>query len=103
MGAMGATCARLACAVALAGCSAELDAGSDVPHGLLPIDERSAIVLVNDGARDNWQGEYAALLAASGQVRLVGLVVNAGEEHPSLDVNLSGYQDMIAAARDSGL
>ncbi len=27
-----ATCARLACAVALAGCNAELDAGSDVPR-----------------------------------------------------------------------
>jgi hypothetical protein len=105
--ATGATGARLACALALAlalaGCSAELDAGSDVPHGLLPIDERSAIVLVNDGARDNWQGEYAALLASSGQARWVGLVVNAGEEHPSLDVNLSGYRGMIAAARDSGL
>jgi len=98
-----ARAATLACAVALAGCRAEMDAGSDVPHGLLPIDERSAVVVVNDGARDNWQGEYAALLAASGQFRFVGLVVNSNAEYPSIDVNVTGYRQMIAAARDSGL
>lgn len=98
-----ALAATLACTCALAGCRAELDAGSDIPHGLLPIDERSAVVVVNDGARDNWQGEYAALLGGSGQFRFVGLVVNATTEYPSVDTNVTGYRQIIAAARDSGL
>ncbi|HXK18469.1 MAG TPA: hypothetical protein VNG33_11735, partial [Polyangiaceae bacterium] len=50
------------CVAGLFGCGANLDAGTDTPHGALPVDERSAIVVVNDGARDNWQGEYAVLL-----------------------------------------
>lgn len=98
-----ALAATLAFTGALAGCRAELDAGSDVPHGLLPVDERSAVVVVNDGARDNWQGEYAALLGGSGQFRFVGLVVNSSAEYPSVETNVSGYRQIIAAARDSGL
>ena len=87
----------------MAGCGGQLDAGYDVLHGPLPIDERSAIVLVNDGARDNWQGEYAAILAASARVRLVGLVVNSTTEYPSLETNVTGYRQMLTAARDSGM
>jgi len=98
-----ALAALLISTVALGGCRAEMDAGSDVPHGRLPIDNRSAVVVVNDGARDNWQGEYAALLAASGQFRFVGLVVNTNAEYPSLEANVTGYRQMIAAARESGL
>lgn len=90
-------------ALALAGCGGQLDAGSDSPHGLLPVDERSAVVVVNDGARDNWQGEYAALLASTGQLRFVGLVVNAAGEYPSIDSNVTGYRQMLSAARDSGM
>ncbi|HVY32223.1 MAG TPA: hypothetical protein VHB79_37055 [Polyangiaceae bacterium] len=90
-------------AMVQAACSGQLDAGYDVPHGALPVDERSAMVVVNDGARDNWQGEYAALLAATTPLRLVGIVVNATFEYPSLETNLAGYTDLIAAARDSGL
>jgi hypothetical protein len=90
-------------ALALAGCGGQLDAGSDVPHGSLPVDERSAVVVVNDGARDNWQGEYAALLASTGQLKLVGLVVNSTAEYPSLDTNVAGYREMLSAARDSGM
>jgi len=89
--------------LALLGCSGQLDAGADVPHGLLPVDERSAVVVVNDGARDNWQGEYATILAATGQLQLVGLVVNSATEYPSLDTNVAGYRDMLSAARDSGM
>lgn len=84
-------------------CSGQLDAGYDVPHGSLPVDERSAMVVINDGARDNWQGEYAALLAASTPLRLVGIVVNATFEYPSLETNLSGFSDLVAAARESGM
>ncbi len=90
-------------ALAQVACSGELDAGYDVPHGPLPVDERSAMVVINDGARDNWQGEYAALLAASGRLELVAIVVNESYEYPSLDENLDGYRQMIAAARDSGM
>jgi len=89
--------------LALVGCGGELDAGSDVPHGLLPVDERSAVVVVNDGARDNWQGEYAAILAATGQLTFVGLVVNSTTEYPSLDTNVTGYRQMLLAARSSGM
>lgn len=100
------TCWRLAvvsCVFAVAGCSGQLDAGYDVPHGSLPVDERSAVVVVNDGSRDNWQGEYAAILAASGQIKLVGLVVNSTTEYPSLETNVTGYRQMLSAARDSGM
>lgn len=90
-------------ALALAGCGGQLDAGYDVPHGALPVDERSAVVVVNDGARDNWQGEYAALLASTGQLKLVGLVVNAAGEYPSIETNVSGYRQMLSAGRDSGM
>jgi len=84
-------------------CSGRLDAGSDVVRGPLPVDNRSATVVVNDGAMDNWQGEYAALFAASGQLKWVGLVVNSNTEYPSVDTNVNGFRDMIAAARDSGM
>jgi hypothetical protein len=79
-----------------------MDAGYDVPHGSLPVDERSATVLVNDGAFDNWQGEYAVVLAGSGQFRLAGLIVNASGEYPSLETNVTGYRQLVEAARASG-
>ena len=88
---------------ALSGCSAELDAGHDEPHGPLPVDERSAVVMINDGALDNWQGEDAALLDATGQIDLVGLVVNKNAEYPSLETNVDQYRQMLSAARDSGM
>ena len=59
------------------GCTQTLDAGSNRPHGRLPVDERNPIVLVNDGAHDNWQGEYAVLLANGGGPPLAGIIVNA--------------------------
>jgi hypothetical protein len=95
--------ARLSIALALTGCGGQLDAGFDVPHGPLPVDERSAVVVLNDGARDNWQGEYAAILAASGQLRFVGLVVNSTNEYPSVETNVTGYREMINAGRESGM
>lgn len=97
------TTTTLCSALALAGCGGQLDAGFDVPHGALPVDERSAVVVVNDGARDNWQGEYAAILAASGRMKLVGLVVNSTGEYPSIETNVTGYRQMIRAARESGM
>jgi hypothetical protein len=90
-------------ALALTGCGGKLDAGYDVPHGALPVDERSAVVMINDGARDNWQGEYAALLASTGQLRLRGLIVNSSAEYPSVETNVLNFREMLWAARESGL
>lgn len=90
-------------ALVLAACGGQLDAGSDVLQGPLPVDQRSAVVMVNDGARDNWQGEYAALLASTGQLKLVGLVINAAGEYPSVETNVAGYRQMLTAARESGM
>lgn len=89
--------------IALVGCGGQLDVGNDVLHGSLPVDERSSIVVVNDGGRDNWQGEYAALLASTGQIKLVGLVVNSNAEYPSIDVNVTNYRQMVRVAEASGL
>jgi hypothetical protein len=99
----------LACTFALgltlgtSACSETLDAGSTRPHGLLPVDERNPLVLVNDGATDNWQGEYAVLLANGGGPPLAGIVVNANSPWPDLDTNVAKWSALVAAARDSGL
>lgn len=84
-------------------CGGELDAGFDRPHGLLPVDERSPLVVVNDGALDNWQVEYAALLAATERAELVGIVVNTNAEYPSIATNVGEFRKLIAAARTSGM
>ena len=99
----GRRVATLPLVLVLTACGGQLDAGSDVLHGSLPVDERSAVVVVNDGARDNWQGEYAALLASSGQLELAGLIVNSNAEYPSIETNVTGFREMIRAARESGL
>ena len=85
------------------GCSQELDAGSNLPRGQLPVDARNPVVLLNDGASDNWQGEYAVLLANGGGPKLVGIVVNANYPWNDLEENLSGWKSLITAARESGL
>jgi hypothetical protein len=85
------------------GCaSGTLDAGADKPHGPLPVDERNAILLCNDGYQDNWQGEYALLFASSG-VRLAGIIVKDSTIWANLGDNLAGWQSMVTAARSSGI
>lgn len=71
--------------------------------GLLPVGPDSPMILSNDGAVDNWQGEYALLLAQAGTLRLAGIVVGTGSYWPDLEENLSEWRNMIASARDSGL
>jgi hypothetical protein len=93
----------LAVAVVAAACSETADLGSSVPHGQLPVDERNPILLLNDGADDNWQGEYAILLANSGGPALPGIVINASPAWPDLDTNIAGWRGLVAAARASGL
>jgi len=84
-------------------CGGTLDAGHDVPRGNLPVDNRNPVVLCNDGAYDNWQGEYAMLLANAGGPPLAGIVVGESEPWPDLAENLAGWEAMVAAARESGL
>lgn len=89
---------------ALNGCGATLDAGSDTedPGNELPVDAESTVILNNDGPTDNWQGEFAFLLAATG-VDLAGLVINDSGAWPDLDSNLDGWEMMRAAASASGI
>ena len=87
-------------ALVAAGCMETLDAGSSRP---LPVDERNPIVLVNDEPYRNWQGEYAMLLANGGGPRLAGIIVGASSAWPDLANNMTGWQDMVAAARASGM
>lgn len=88
---------------ALGGCSSQtLDAGFDVPHGLLPVDERNPAVLSNDGT-GNWFGLYAVLLANSGGPTLAGIAVSSSSYATNLDDNLAGWRALVSAARDSGL
>ena len=93
----------LAFAALALGCSESRNLGSTVPHGLLPVDERNPILLANDGATDNWQGEYAMLLANSGGPKLAGIIINTSGPWPDLDTNMAGWRGMVAAARASGL
>jgi hypothetical protein len=83
-------------------CAETRNLGSSAPHGLLPVDERNPIVLANDGADDNWQGEYAIVLANSGGPKLAGIVVNTSAPWPDLDANIAGWRGLVAAARASG-
>lgn len=100
---MQAVPCALGLAVVVAGCTQTLDAGTTGPRGLLPVDERNPIVLVNDGPDDNWQGEYAALLSNGGGPRLVGIIVNASGVWPDLEANVRGWRDLVTRAGASGL
>jgi hypothetical protein len=80
-----------------------LDAGSDHPHGRLPVDERNPVIVSNDGARDNWHGEFAMALASSGHLKLAGIIVNASRNYPSLESNVQDWRDMVKAAKGSGM
>jgi hypothetical protein len=86
-----------------AGCGGTLDAGSDVPHGKLPVDERNPIILDNDQSSDNWMAEYATLLANSGANRIVGFIASASPYWTNATANATGFGKLVAAARASGL
>jgi hypothetical protein len=93
----------LALAFSLIGCSGERNLGSSSPHGLLPVDERNPILLMNDGVEDNWQGEYAILLASSGGPKLAAIVVGTSPNLPKIDENMGGWLGLVEAAHGSGL
>jgi hypothetical protein len=69
----------------------------------LPVGPENPVILCNDGPRDNWQGEYAVLLAHSAGPPLAGLVVSTGGQWFNLDENLLGWQELVTRARESGL
>jgi hypothetical protein len=95
--------ALLALALAVTGCGQALDAGQYESHGPLPVDERNPVILSNDGADDNWSGEYAMLLANGGGLSLAGIVVGASNYWTDLGANATGWKNLVAAARSSGL
>lgn len=97
------TSAGLLLTCALIACGGTLDAGSDQPRGVLPVDERNPVVVCNDGYSDNWQGEYAMLFASTGELVLAGIVINDGWPWTNLNDNITGWRQMVTAARDSGL
>ena len=88
----------------VAGCGGTLDAGRDMPHGLLPVDERNPVIIENDRWSDNWMGEYAMLLANSGGPPLVGIIASAT---PLLaerrTTTRPAGRKLVTAARASGL
>src|SRR6476620_5763573 len=86
-----------------AGCTETLDAGSDHPHGLLPVDERNPVVMTNDGSDDNWQGEYAVLLASSGVLKLDAIIISTTPVWPDIQTNIDAWRGLVDAARASGL
>lgn len=93
----------MAVALGALSCAETRDLGSSVPHGKLPVDERNPVVLVNDGPDDNWQGEYAVLLANGDGPKLAGIVVEASSAWQDIDENIAGWRGLVAAARSSGL
>ena len=97
------TALHLALGLGMAGCGKTLDAGNDMPHGLLPVDERNPVILENDGWSDNWSGEYATLLANHGGPPLAGIIVDGTRYWPDAASNLTGWNRLVQAARASGL
>jgi hypothetical protein len=85
------------------GCTETYDAGASRPHGLLPVDERNPIVLCNDSSYDNWQGEYAILLANGGGPGLAGIVIGRSPNANDIDANIADWRTLVGAARASGI
>jgi hypothetical protein len=98
-------CGVLACASStlLLACNGTLDAGENRPRETLPVGRENPVILSNDGPYDNWQGEYAVLLAQADGPTLGGIVVSTGGLWSDLDANFSGWQELVTSARESGL
>jgi hypothetical protein len=89
-------------ALGIAACTEDYDAGSNT-HGLLPVDQRNPIVLLNDSESDNWQGEYAVLLANNGGPDLAGIIVCTSPNSTKIDENVAAWRALVTAARSSGM
>ena len=86
-----------------AACTETLDAGFNRPRGPLPVDQTNPVILYQDDWSGDWLGEYAVLLANSGGPPLAGIIVNASKTWGGLNINTSGWNDLVNAARASGL
>jgi hypothetical protein len=95
--------ATLGLAFLASACSQTLDAGHNRPSGPLPVDERNPVILYQDGWSGDWLGEYAVLFANRGGPPLVGIVIIASGIWGNLSINTSGWNDLVNAARSSGL
>ncbi len=93
------------CVLALvaAACTETGDAGSSRPHGKLPVDERNPILMTNDSNYDNWQGEYAVLLASAGGLNLDGIIVGTSPNATDINANIADWRALMANARSAGL
>lgn len=99
----GTRLALQAClAISIAACTESYDAGHN-QHGLLPVDQRNPIVMLNDSESDNWQGEYAVLLAQSEGPHLVAIIVCTSPNSPKIDENVTAWHALVTAARSSGM
>ncbi|MBN2573896.1 MAG: nucleoside hydrolase [Deltaproteobacteria bacterium] len=99
----GRRCALyLGLALAAAGCGETLDAGRNL-YGQLPVDHRNPVIIDNDGWSDNWAGECAVLLANAGSLSLAGIVVDASNYWTDQNANVTGWTNLVTAARASGL
>ena len=86
----------------LSGCTETLDAGHN-QTGKLPVDKRNPIILYEDGSSGDWSGEYAVLLANNGGPPLAGIITNTTKFWPDVNANAAGWNDLVMAARTSGL
>ena len=93
----------VAVALVAVGCGGALDVGRDLPHGLLPVDERNPVILYQDDWSGDWLGEYAVLRANHGGPPLAGIVINTTPFWMDLDANAAGWNNLLTAARGSGL
>jgi hypothetical protein len=80
-----------------------LDASEDAARALLPVDERSPVIVMNDDWSGDWLGEYAVLLANTGGPPLAGIIVKASSIWGDLSINASGWEGLVVDARSSGL
>ena len=86
-----------------AACTETLDAGHSRPHGLLPVDERNPMILYQDDWSGDWLGEYAVLMTNTGGPPLAGIVINETKLWPDVNQNATGWNDLLVAAKSSGL
>ncbi len=80
-----------------------MDAGANLSPEGLPVGRENPVILMNDGAYDNWQGEYAVLLAHTGGPALAGIVIGTGGMWSDVEANLGGWQTFVTRSRESGL
>ena len=102
LGKRWAFCLALFLAFLACACTTTLDAGHN-RRGLLPVDQRNPVILYQDDWSGDWLGEYAVLFAAHGGPPLAGIIVNASSIWTDLNINASGWKDLVTAAQASGL